>query len=197
MRPSGREHASPVRTSRRVVAYLLMSLDGVVEGPGDWVFASFDAEMNRLLSQVLDGQDAVPLGRATYEEWSKSWPGSSREPFATFINSTPKYIASATLVDPKWTGSAVTRDVESELNDLKARPGGEIGVHGSIRLVQWLLRRRLVDELKLAVFPVIAGRGRRLFEGDLDPQRLRLRSCEPTEKGVVLLTYDTSADAQI
>jgi dihydrofolate reductase len=175
---------------RKVVSYFVYSLDGVVENPQDWVFDRFEEEMLGHLKAVIDGQDAVLLGRTTYEEWFPYWPTSTHEPFAGFINSTPKYIASTTLHEVMWQNSTLIKgNVADEVARLKDEPGRDIGVHGSAKLVRSLLRYNLLDELKLAVFPVAAANGARLFD-DLDqPQRMELADVDRTGNGIMLLTY--------
>jgi dihydrofolate reductase len=175
---------------RKIVSYLLCSLDGVIEDPQSWVFDSFDRDLDARLLDLIEAQDTVLLGRRTYEEWAAHWPNSSHEPFASFINTTPKHVASTTLRRADWENTTVMDgDPADTVTRLRACSGGHIGVHGSATLVQSLLQRGLLDELVLAVFPVIGGQGRRLFE-DLDRvQRLQLVSADQTANGVMLLTY--------
>jgi dihydrofolate reductase len=175
---------------RRVVAYLLISLDGVVEAPNEWVFDAFGTELMDHLKDLIASQDDVVLGRVTYQEWASFWPGSTHEPFASFINTTPKHVVSSTLDEVTWTNSTVmTGDPAAEITRLKATPGRDIGVHGSAQLVRSLLRHDLVDELRLALIPVVAGHGRRLFDTDGDRQRLALADGRQTTTGAVLLVY--------
>jgi dihydrofolate reductase len=175
---------------RKVVSYFVYSLDGVVENPQDWVFDRFDEEMLGHLKALIDGQDAVLLGRTTYEEWFPYWPTSTHEPFAGFINNRPKYVASTTLNEVTWQNSTLIKgNVADEVARLKEEPGRDIGVHGSAKLVRYLLRNNLIDELKLAVFPVIAGKGERLFEDFDEAQRMQLANANQTGSGVMLLTY--------
>lgn len=175
---------------RKVVSYFVYSLDGVVDNPQDWVFDRFDEEMVGHLKVLIDRQDAVLLGRTTYEGWLPYWPTSTHEPFASFINNTPKYIASTTLNEVTWRNSTLIKgNVADEVARLKGEPGRDIGVHGSAKLVRSLLRYNLLDELKLAVFPAIAGKGERLFEDFDQVQRMQLANVERTGKGVMLLTY--------
>lgn len=174
---------------RKVISYVVYSLDGVAQNPQDFVFDRFDSEMMGHLQALIDRQDAVLLGRVTYEEWSRYWPTSNHEPFASFINNTPKYVASSTLTEATWKHSALTRDIAATIATLKESAGRDIGVHGSIELVRSLLRANLLDELKLAMFPAIAGKGKRLFEGFDEARPLRLAGVERTAKGVLMLTY--------
>jgi dihydrofolate reductase len=175
---------------RKIVSYLLCSLDGVIEDPPRWVFDSFDGGLDARLLDLTQAQDTVLLGRRTYEEWAAYWPSSSHEPFASFINTTPKQVASTTLRRADWENTTVIDgDLADSVTRLRAGSGGDIGVHGSATLVRTLLQADLLDELVLAVFPVVGGQGRRLFE-DLDRvQRLQLVSADQTATGVMLLTY--------
>jgi dihydrofolate reductase len=141
---------------RSVVLYELLSLDGVAEEPGDWLF-DVDEEIFTNLGQVIERQDAVLLGRGTYDYWVDYWPTSAVEPFASFINATMKYVFTSSPLSRPWANSvAVDRSIHEYVTDLKHQPGGDIGVHGSIRLAQSLLSSGLVDELRLVVAPTLA-----------------------------------------
>jgi len=176
---------------RKVVSYLLYSLDGVVESPDNWVFDKFDDEMMGHLKAIISRQDAVLLGRKTYDDWSSYWPTSTHEPFASFINNSPKYVAARRLT-PTWERTSVLAgDVARAVDDLKKSPGGEIGVHGSPTLVRYLIDHGMLDELILAVFPAAAGRGQRLFDAETT-RRLDVLSAETTERGVVILRLQPS-----
>lgn len=176
---------------RKVVGYLLTSLDGVVEA-GEWINEQFDADMRAFMVEVISAQDAVLLGRATYQEWAAFWPSAPDEhPFARFINSVPKYVASTTLrtVEDWQPATLIQGDIFPTLAQLQQQPGKNIGVHGSLTLMRALLERDLVDELILVVFPLLLGGGRRLLhEGDRLTQ-LQLVSSKATSTGGLLLTY--------
>jgi dihydrofolate reductase len=175
---------------RKVVSYLLASVDGVIEAPEEFVFDHFDDEMMGYLAALIAEQDAVLLGRRTYEMWADYWPTSTHEPFASFINTTPKYVASTTLDELRWAGSTLLDGaVADRVAELKAEPGADIGVHGSGTLVRYLLERGQLDELRLAVFPTVRGRGDRLLAGLDQAYRLELRELRQTARGVTLLTY--------
>jgi dihydrofolate reductase len=150
---------------RTVVVYELVSLDGVAERP-DGFFADWDDAMEANLGAVIATQDAVILGRRSYDEWAGYWPSSDIEPFATFINGVAKYVATSTPLALGWAdATAVDGDLVEFVRDLRSRPGADIGVHASISVAQSLLAAGLVDELRLVIAPVIAGGGRRLLDG--------------------------------
>jgi dihydrofolate reductase len=174
---------------RKVVLYQLLSLDGVAEEPGDWFF-DVDREVFANLGRIIGSQDAILLGRGTYDYWVGYWPTSDVEPFASFINGTEKHVVTSSVPAQDWPNSTlVTSPAEEYVAELKQRPGGDIGIHGSIQLARSLLRARLVDELRLVVAPAVAGRGRRLFDGDDDLQRLELLDLERSSSGALLLGY--------
>ncbi len=165
---------------RKVVVYELVFLDGVADDP-DSFFPDWDDVMDANLGDVIATQDAVVLGRRSYDEWSAFWPISQIEPFAPFINTVSKYVATSTPLDGEWANS--TR-IEGHLVDfvrrLKEQPGGDIGVHASISVAQALLAGGVVDELELVIAPRIGGSGRRLFDGlpriRLEPIRTQMSS---------------------
>lgn len=173
---------------RKVVAYELLSLDGVAEKP-DGFLADWDDAMEANLGVVIAAQDAVILGRRSYEEWAAFWPGSEIEPFATFINGIAKYVATSTPLDRAWGNAKV---VDGELvefvKDLKSQPGADIGVHASISVAQALLAAGVVDELRLVIAPTIAGSGRRLLDG-LPAIRLESITSATSPTGSLLADY--------
>jgi dihydrofolate reductase len=141
---------------------------------GGWVTPLFDNEGGTFLNQVYERADAFLFGRRTYELFARSWgtwadPGSN--PIWTALNTKPKYVASTTLTDPKWSDTTVlSDDLATAIADLKAKPGGELQVHGSGNLIRWLLEHQLVDELTLLVCPVVLGQGERHRPGHQDRQ---------------------------
>ena len=174
---------------RKIVVYELLSLDGVAEDP-DSFFAGWDDAMDANLAAVIASQDAVILGRRSYDEWVRFWPGSEIEPFASFINTVPKYVATSEPLDPEWT-NATAIDVGGLVDfvqELKNRPGGDIGVHASILVAQALLAAGVVDELRLVIAPRIAGHGRRLLDGLPSIQFEPMRS-EISLTGYLLVDY--------
>ncbi|QNN53750.1 dihydrofolate reductase family protein [Nocardioides mesophilus] len=185
---------------RKVVLYTLMSLDGAVDHPDRYFPADqeptevpeFDSLMEENEDKIIETQDAVLLGRTMYDQWSRFWPTAEHQPFARFINNVKKYVVTSTPLTSAWhNAEAAQGPLEDLVRDLKARPGGDIGIHGSIRLAQSMLAAGLVDELQLVVGPTIGCTGRRLFEGD-DLRRLELLSATPTPHSSVLLAYRVS-----
>src|SRR5262245_10593985 len=125
---------------RKIVAGLFISLDGVTESPDQWQFDHFDEGMAEYMTSALAAQDAVLLGRVTYQEWAAYWPTSMDEPFASYINTTPKYVVSTTLDSVEWQNSTLIKgNLAQELSRLKQQPGKNIGIAGSPTLVQSLL----------------------------------------------------------
>ncbi len=176
---------------RKVVLYSLLSVDGVAESPDEYVH-EFDDRMLDNLAEVIATQDAVVLGRASYEEWASYWPSSDDEPFASFINGVDKYVVTSTPLTSPWSGaSAVHGSPAALVAELRERPGGDIGVHASVTLSRSLLADGLVDELRLVVAPTVAGAGRRLLGDTGTHSRLQLVEAVGTPTGSLLLTYLT------
>ena len=174
---------------RKLVASLFISLDGVVEAPNEWQFA-FDDEMGEEITTVTSAQDSILLGRVSYQEWAGYWPTSEEEPFASWINQAPKFVVSTTLESTdEWQNSTLlTGDLSKAVTDLKNQPGGDIGVGGSPTLVRSLLELDLLDELRLLIHPVVAGKGKKLFDnGELT--KLERVEAKPTSSGTVIVAY--------
>ena len=173
---------------RKVVAYELLSLDGVAEDP-DAFITDFDDVMEENLGRVIATQDAVILGRRTYDHWAAFWPGSDIEPFASFINGVAKFVATATPPDREWANTdIIDRDLHVFVSELKQQSGSDIGLHGSIATVQSLLHHGLVDELRLVIAPAVQMSGRKLFDVGL-PTRLTLTRHDVSPTGYLLLDY--------
>ncbi len=173
---------------RTVVVYELLSVDGVAEKP-DRFFHDWDDAMDANLAEVIGTQDAVVLGRRSYDEWAGYWPGSDIEPFASFINGVTKHVMTSTPLDRPWAdASAIDGDLVEFVRQLREQPGGDIGVHASISVAQALLAAGVVDELRLAVFPTLAGTGRRLLDG-LPATRLENLATTVSPSGSVLSRY--------
>jgi dihydrofolate reductase len=187
----------------RIVVTEFMSLDGVVEDPGgseNFRHGGWTFEINRgdegdkfKLDETLSSE-ALLLGRVTYEGFAEAWPSRDGE-FADKFNSMPKYVVSSTLENPDWNNSTVLHgEVAEEVAKLKRELDGDIVVHGSVRLVQALLEDDLVDELRVMVFPVVLGSGKRLFGETSDKKRLQLVDSRVVGDGVTILVYQRSGD---
>ena len=183
----------------RIIVTEFISLDGVVEDPGgseDYKYGGWSFEFSRgdegdkfKLDETMDS-DALLLGRVTYEGFAAAWPSRDGE-FADRFNSMPKYVVSSTLQEPGWNNSTVLKgDVVQEVSKLRQEQDGNIVVHGSAQLVQTLLEHDLVDELRLMVFPVVLGAGKRLFGDTSDKKRLRLTDSKRVGDGVDILIYE-------
>jgi dihydrofolate reductase len=181
-----------------------VSVDGVMQGPGGpeedergrferggW--AHFDDEASTVMDEIYQRADAFLFGRRTYEIFAGSWgswadPGDS--PIWRALNTKPKYVVSTRLTDPRWTNTTVlSGDVAAAVGELKAKPGGELQVHGSGALFRWLLDNDLVDEMNLFNFPVVVGQGTRLFPDSGPDTALDLVNSRATPKGVTIQVY--------
>jgi dihydrofolate reductase len=178
---------------RKIVAGLFVSLDGVTESPDKWQGPYFNDEMGEAVGAQMAATDTLLLGRRTYEEFAAYWP-TADDPFADFLNNTPKLVATTTLRTLEWQNSTpIAGDVAQALRDLKRQPGRDIGMTGSVTLVEYLIRERVLDELNLLVHPVIVGAGRRLFEDGMGHVPLRLVDSKTFTTGAVSLTYAPAA----
>ena len=184
----------------------MVTVDGVMQGlgapdedrsggfeRGGWQAPLWDNEAGTFLNQVYERADAFLFGRRTYEIFAGSWgawadPGSN--PIWTALNSRPKYVASTTLTDPQWADTTVlSGDVAAAIGELKAKPAGELQVHGSGSLVRWLFDNHLVDEITLLTYPVVIGQGTRLFPDTGPDTALDLVDSRATTNGVTIQVY--------
>ena len=163
---------------------------------GGWARPLFDDESMAFVGDYYERADAFLFGRRTYEMFLWSWGtgswGSDQgdNPISTALNTRPKYVASTTLTDPKWANTTVlSGDLAGAIRELKARPGGELQVHGSGALTRWLLAHDLIDEIALLVVPVIVGQGDRLFPDSGPDRALALVETRAFPKGIILQTY--------
>jgi dihydrofolate reductase len=190
----------------KLTTLTMVTVDGVMQGlggrdedrrggfeRGGWVAPLFDNEAMTFLNQVYERADAFLFGRRTYEIFAGSWgtwadPGGN--PVWTALNTMPKYVASTTLTEAHWADTTVLAgDVAAAVGELKARPGGELQVHGSGNLIRWLLDKQLVDEITLLVCPVVIGQGTRLFPDSGPDAALELVNSRATPKGVTIQVY--------
>jgi dihydrofolate reductase len=183
----------------KIVVTEFISMDGIIEDPGGsedyehggWSFQlDRGEEGNKFKVDETMATDALLLGRVTYEGFADAWPSREGE-FADKFNNMPKFVVSTTLDKPEWNNSTViSRDVAAEVGKLKERFANDVVVHGSAQLVNALKEQDLVDEYRLMVFPVVLGRGKRLFSdgGDLIPLKLS-EAKQVGPDGVIILSY--------
>ena len=194
-----------------------ITVDGVMQGNGGatdedrrngfdrggWALGKGDDKTVAFINEAYQRADAYLFGRRTYDLFARSWGSLTEqdvpgwEPVMRALNSRPKFVASTTLTDTAWSGTTVlSGDLATPIAELKARPGGELQVHGSGTLIRWLLERDLVDELTLIVIPVVLGQGARLFP-DAGPDRaLELLESRADSKGVTVQVYRPAGSAQ-
>jgi dihydrofolate reductase len=183
----------------RIVVTEFVSLDGVVEDPGgggDFKHGGWSFEIDRgnegneFKLDETRASEALLLGRVTYEGFAEAWPSRDGE-FADKLNSMPKYVVSSTLTAPEWTNSTVLQgdDLVEAVSKLKQDADGDVVVHGSAQLVQTLIEHDLVDELRLMVYPVILGSGKRLFGVTTDKKPLKLTESRTVGDGVAILIF--------
>src|SRR5215218_2686423 len=186
-----------------------VSVDGVMQGlggadedrrggfeRGGWALPLFGDEAEAFLAEAFQRADAFLFGRRTYEIFAGSWGTGSwganqgDNPISRALNTRPKYVASTTLTDPEWADTTVlSRDVAAAIRELKAKPGGELQVHGSGNLIRWLIDNELVDEITLLTYPVVIGQGTRLFPDAGTDIALDLVDSRATPTGVTIQVY--------
>jgi dihydrofolate reductase len=187
----------------KIIVTEFVSLDGVMEDPGgaeDFKYGGWTFEIDRgegdkfKLDETVDS-NALLLGRVTYEGFAAAWPSREGE-FADKFNGMPKYVVSSTLDRADWNNSTVLKgDVVEKVSELRREQDGNIVVHGSGRLVQTLLEHDLVDELRLMIFPIVLGSGRRLFGETSEKKRLQLVESRTVGDGVAILIYRRAPSA--
>jgi dihydrofolate reductase len=182
----------------RIVVTEFVSVDGVMEDPGgaeEYAHGGWAFEFSRgddgdkfKLDETMES-DALLLGRKTYEGFAEAWPQRDGE-FADKFNNMPKYVVSSTLKDPEWTNTTVLDgDLTAVVDRVRDAHDGMVVVHGSAQLAQSLLAADLVDELRLMVFPVVLGTGKRLWGDTDDKKPLRLTDSKIVGDGVAILVY--------
>ena len=174
----------------RLAATLFMSLDGVVESPEKWSFQYWNDEIGKFKFEETFASDALLLGRVTYEGFAAAWPGrKDPEGFADRFNSMPKHVASRTLKKLDWNNSHLLKgDLAAEVSKLKQQSGQEIVIHGSPGLIRSLMPHDLIDEYRILVYPLVLGRGKRLFN-ETSQMNLKLVESRAFGTGVVKLVY--------
>jgi dihydrofolate reductase len=188
-----------------LTATMFLTVDGVYQGPGGreedtsdgfdrggWLAPHFDDDAGAFMVETFAKPDAFLLGRRTYDIFAGYWPNQTDagDPVASKLNGLPKYVVSTTLKDPTWANTTVLDgDIAGAVRALKSQPGNELQVHGSGTLVRFLLEHDLLDRLNLEVYPVVLGKGKRLFPEDGPDTRLELVASRATPSGVQILTY--------
>ena len=175
---------------RKIIVTEFITLDGVIEAPHEWSFPYWDDGIAKFkLDEVLEGT-ALLLGRVTYKGFADAWPERTDESgFADKMNSMPKYVVSTTLGKPAWNNSTLIKEnAAEEIKKLKDSEGGDILVAGSGELIQMLIEHDLIDEYRLLVYPLVLGKGKKLF-GAKHRVELTLMEEQKFEKGVALLRY--------
>jgi dihydrofolate reductase len=198
----------------KLITITQVTVDGVMQGNGGaseedrrngferggWAMGVFDDQTMTLINETYQRADAFLFGRRTYELFAGYWGAEERareaaddpdnHPITDALNTKPKYLASTTLTDPRWANTTVLPgDVAAAVGELKARPGGELQVHGSGALIRWLLANDLVDEMNLLIVPVVLGQGARLFPDAGPDIALDLVDSRADSKGVTIQVY--------
>ena len=189
---------------RRIVAFMLLSLDGVMQAPGrpdeylrggfehgGWAAPYADPVMGRVAGESMANTDALLFGRRTYEDFYSVWPNRTDNPFTEVLNNSQKFVASTTLADPlPWRNSTLLEgDVPKAVERLKKQPGKNVVILGSGGLVNSLREHNLIDEYVLQIHPLVLGSGRRMFADQGAYEALRLVDTKTTSTGVVIATY--------
>jgi dihydrofolate reductase len=173
---------------RRIVVTEFMSLDGVIENPA-WTFPYWNDEIAKFKGDEGEASDALLLGRVTYEGFAAAWPNSKDEG-ASYFNGIRKYVVSKTLAKAEWNNSVIIKNnVVEEITRLKQQDGKDIVVHGSGRLIETLMHHDLVDVFRLLIYPVVIGKGQRLFESE-NKAKLKLVESKAVSSGVIAAVYE-------
>lgn len=175
---------------RKIIVTEFMSLDGVIDSPHLWSFPYWNDEIAAFKNSETFEAEAMLLGRKTYEGFAAAWPARKGEnPFSDRFNQMPKYVVTTTLQTLEWENSHLIREnIVESLKALKDREGGDILVHGSGQLVQTLIQHDLIDQYSLLVYPIVLGKGRRMFD-EGTTANLKLTESKQTSTGVMLLKY--------
>ena len=192
---------------RELVVNTFLTLDGVMQAPGGpeedpsggfehggWSFGYWDEQMQDTMGEFMSKPFELLLGRKTYEIFAAHWPHTD-EPPAELFNSITKHVASTTLKDLEWQNSKLIEgDVRDGIRALKQEDGPELQVHGSANLIQTLLEHGLIDEFRLWIFPLVLGKGKRLFDGGTVPAGFDVVRSQTSSTGVIMAAYRSGAD---
>ncbi|HVX45760.1 MAG TPA: dihydrofolate reductase family protein [Mycobacteriales bacterium] len=189
----------------KIVVVNFISMDGVIQSPlaesedvsgdftaGGWAGRLSDDTVGQFMQKSTMGAAGLLLGRVTYQNFVATWSQASEDnPAVAAMNRIPKYVASRTLTTTEWVNSTILGpDIPTEIGKLRELPGGDLVVFGSGDLLQTLSRHDLIDEYRLLFFPVILGKGKRMFTDDAAPASFRLTDSVISENGVAIHTYN-------
>lgn len=175
--------------SRKVVAHLFHTVNGVVESPNLWQFDAFGPEEGQLMSDVIGPVTDVIIGRKLWDEWKDYWPGAD-DPFGQWINPVRKHVVSTTLAgELPWNSVAIDGDPADYVRNMRQQDGGDISVAGGIDTIRALFLAGVIEELILTTHPVVTNEGRRLFDNTVGLTRLNLLKATQTSAGNAVLTY--------
>jgi dihydrofolate reductase len=195
---------------RTLIVNTFVTLDGVMQAPGGpeedpsggftkggWSVNYWDDSMNQFMAELMSRPSELLLGRKTYEIFASHWP-YSKEPGAEELNNAKKYVASRTLNKVDWNNSTLLKgDVVQEIRKLKEQDGPELLVHGSSNLIQTLLKHNLIDEVRLFIFPLVIGNGKRLFDQGTIPAGLKLKESKISGTGVIMTVYEQGGELRV
>ncbi len=175
---------------RKIVVSEYMTLDGLMDEPGNWSFPFWNEEAAQFKFDELFASDALLLGRITYQGFAKAWPTmQGTGEYGERMNGLPKYVVSTTLTEATWNAHLIKDHIAEEVSKLKHESGRDLLVFGSGELVHTLMQHNLIDEYRLMVYPLILGSGKRLFRDAIEKKVLKLIETKTFSSGVVLLTY--------
>lgn len=176
----------------RLVATEYVSVDGVMDEPGNWSFQFWSEETAKFKEEELVNTDALLLGRLTYEGFAAAWPTmKDTGEFGERMNGIKKYVVSTTLKNPAWNNTTViTGDAVDAIRTLRAQPGKDLLLSGSGTLVRSLIPHDVIDEYRLMVHPILLGKGKRLFDGDEPERVLELTGVKQFASGVTVVSYE-------
>ncbi|GLV59781.1 pyrimidine reductase [Dictyobacter sp. S3.2.2.5] len=174
---------------RKIVASMLIAMDGVVENPQMWTVQFRSEESQKYKFDELFASAALLLGRITYQELAAAWPGATGA-YGERINSMSKYVPTTTLQKAEWNATLIKDNVIEEVTRLKQESGQDLLIFGSVELIHSLMQEDLIDEYRLMVFPIVVGNGKRLFHGESQQKEFKLVQSQTFGSGVVVLTYE-------
>lgn len=196
---------------RKIITNEFMSLDGIIQGPGGpdedrtggfelggWSVTQWDDAMQQLMGGIMQSDYDLLLGRFTYDIWAPYWPSVEKGPIAEKFNSVKKYVGTQTLQEASWKGTVLLNgDTIEQIKELKATDGIDLQMWGSANFIQSLRRHGLIDQMNIWIFPVVLGKGKRLFAEGTVPGNFKLTSHEVSTTGVIMTTYEPDGEVPI